>query len=209
MKIRLYQGKFVYSFRLTELDTVKCSHRWNNEMQYAFLLFSWYNIWYFPSHKQASCFTVLEILFEKMNFSFHIPQRVRLSWYMTSLIVKVQIQYKLGVLMKENPEPFLSFRCRGCSAAILHYLSSADLPVGYIALTAGSWRHWSLKSITPKCFGLSSETVGELCRKVSVCRTLEVGYVAPEDLSWTRREKQRAPKVFTSLHSIQVERYTH
>lgn len=42
---------------------------------------------------------------------------------------------------------------QGCSAAILHYLSSTDMPVGYIALTAGSWRDWGLKSITPKCVG--------------------------------------------------------
>ena len=136
MKIRLYQGKFVYNFRLTELDTVKCSHRWNNEMQYAFLLFSWYNIWYFPSHKQASCFTVLEILFEKRNFSFRIPQRVRLSWYMTSVIVKVQIQYQLGALMKENPEPFLSLRC----GAVLQQFFTTSVQLICLLVTL----HWLL-----------------------------------------------------------------
>lgn len=110
MKIRLYEVKFVYNFKLTELDTVKCSHGWNNEMQYVFLFLSWH-IRYSPSHKQASCLTVLEILFGKSNSFFRTPQKVRLSWYTTSLTVEVEIQYKLGVLMKKNPELFPFLRC--------------------------------------------------------------------------------------------------
>ena len=109
MKTRLYQGKFVYNFRLTELDTVKCSHGWNNAMKYIFVFSSWH-IWYSPSHKQASYFMVLEVLFEKSNFSFHIPWSVRLSWYMTPLTVKVQTQYKLALLVKKSPELFPSLR---------------------------------------------------------------------------------------------------
>lgn len=68
----------------------------------------------------STCFTVPEILFEKTKLSFCISQRVWLSWYMTSLIVKMYFQNKLGVLTKINPELSLSLRHRGCSAAILH-----------------------------------------------------------------------------------------
>lgn len=53
-----------------------------------FHLFSLYNIWCSLGHKQASWFASLEIIFEKSNFSFCIPQRLRLSQYMTLLSVK-------------------------------------------------------------------------------------------------------------------------
>ena len=113
--------------------------------------------------------------------------------------------------MKKNPELFLSPRCRGCSAAIPHYLSSTDFPVGYIALIAGSWRHWHLKSITPKCFVLNSEkAVGEPHRRASTSRNFGGWLCCPRRpvLNHSLEGKAESTQSFYTL-ALNISRKVH
>lgn len=176
--------------------------------------FHFHDICYSASHKQTSCFRVLEILFEKRNFSFRIPQKVWLIYDITYCKGVDPIQ--MGSADEEKPWKILSLRCRGCSAAILHYLHSTDLPLGYIALTLGSWRHWGLKSITPKSFCSNSETVvGELHRRASMTRNFRGWQCCPRRLVLKHTLKGKAesiqsfytlaPNISRNLHTLKCK----